>query len=131
MNRTWRPLIALSLACMLVAGQPLHSLIPHTHGEEPEASAELEESAPQHEHEHDHEHGSESSVWQSLHASMRHEDKKFFVTPAAVPLSDRTDLAIITLILVICVYGMYACFRASLLDMMLLRRGIALYRRFG
>lgn len=101
-------LLVVVIATALLSGGALHIAIPHDHG--------------------GHTHAEESPQWSALHASLRHEDKK--------------DLLLLWLIAL----GMFALapqrllVRFEVLDQAMpgipflleeLRRGIALYRRFG
>jgi len=60
-------IVCIAFVATITAGPLLHSIILHSHG-------------------HSHSHGGESSVWQSLHAALRHEDKKIFAAVLAMLL---------------------------------------------
>ncbi len=109
MTPTWfrNNAIALALVVAVTLGSPLHALIPHDH------------SAG-----HDHGDHKESIVWQSLHSSLRHEDKK------AIPLFDA--LAIVGVAFFVIRFRIPAR-SLEVVDSITdaLRRGIMPHRKFG
>lgn len=104
--------IALFLAVGLSTGVLVHAAFPHEHGESS---------------------GGVASIWQALHAALRHEDKKtFFAAADALPLSfSGIDVSIALELLIAVFLILYA--KRKPVDAMLraLRRGIVPYRKFG
>lgn len=101
--RTLLLLFGLILSVALVIGNPVHAIVEHDHG---------------------HAHGAESSMWQTLHSSLRHDDKQI------LPAIDL--LAIVGIAL--CVSALIVPSRSvRTVDSRLqsLRRGIVPYRKFG
>lgn len=103
-------LFAVILVAAVSGGGLAHSLVPHDHGE----------------------HGtqSESSVWTSLHSSLRHEQKKFLFDIAFLLANFLTTLALIQLA---ARFAPYARAEEAHDPMrgILLRTGVLAYRRFG
>ncbi len=91
------------LVASLLSGSVVHALVPHEHGE-------------------DHDHHSESIVWQSLHASLRHEDKK------ALPFFDSFATVGTVFLATIISVRMFS-YTVAIADE--IRKGIVPYRRFG
>lgn len=96
--------LGLVLACSLFFGGPVHALVPHEHS--------------------DHHNVGESPTWQSLHASLRHEDKK------TLPLFNLlTIVGIVFVIGAVFVPARRLAFVDDATEM--LRRGIVPHRKFG
>lgn len=107
-----RGFLALCISLALLGGGLAHASVAHDHG---------------------HSHGAEeSSVWTSLHSSLRHEDKKMLFM-----LVETASLATLAVLLVSGARQLslkHACARASIRDPYArdaLRRGIYRYRVFG
>jgi hypothetical protein len=100
-----RTLSAAILTLLLVFGSSAHALVAHDHGEA-------------------HHHGKESIVWQSLHASLQHEDKKVVSTSYL--------LAIVGVALIV-EFSLALTGQLRFVDShtRALRRGVLRYRRFG
>jgi hypothetical protein len=100
-------LVASAVVFVLLLGNPAHAFIAHDHG-------------------HDHAHGGqESSVWQSLHGSLRHEEKE------ALPISDALLLiGSVALIVVARRQASGSPMRPSSIQNAL-KRGILPHRKFG
>ncbi len=101
--RTLLLLCGLILSVALVIGNPVHAIVEHEHG---------------------HSHGAESSMWQTLHSSLRHDDKKI------IPVYDLLSIVGIAL----CISALVVpARRIRPVDSRLqsLRRGIVPYRKFG
>lgn len=96
--------LSILLTLTLIMGAPLHSFVPHAHAHD--AS------------------GGEAYVWQSLHASLHHTDKK------SLPLADA--LVVLSAALIA---GAAACFPRTrfVVDSFTdsLKRGILPHRKFG
>lgn len=95
--------LGLALAAMLVSGSLTHALISHEHG--------------------GYHHVGESIVWQSLHGSMRHEDKKVLPTYSV--------LIVIAAVMLIPRANPARTPPPVVQDMIGLRRGILPHRKFG
>lgn len=91
------------LTLSLLLGNPAHALIAHDHG---------------------HAHGAESTMWQMLHSSLRHEDKK--ILPVSVSLMMLGIVLIVSATII-------PTRRNRPMDAMMLalRRGIVPHRKFG
>ena len=98
-------MIGAILAFSLISGGLMHALIPHDHG--------------------GHHHvGETSSIWSSLHAALRHEDKQ------TLPIFNM--LTVVALILVVRQLSLRREIDTHVDSLMeFLRRGIVPYRRFG
>ncbi|MBP9757215.1 MAG: hypothetical protein KBD06_01305 [Candidatus Pacebacteria bacterium] len=99
------PVLAGMIMSALLLGGPAHALISHSHGDS-------------------HDHGTESSIWQSLHASLRHEEKQ------VLPVFNM--LVVIALVLIVrrvIVARTADTHVDSLMDHV--RRGVAPYRTFS
>lgn len=107
-----RSLLVLVLLAALLGGGLSHSLVPHQHS-------------------HSHTEG-ETTIWTTLHSSLRHEDKKLLVS-----LVEGAVLLVVASVistLAILVSRRVRTVRADLLDMRerdALRKGIFRYRAFG
>ncbi len=99
------PVIAFGilLTLSLLFGNPAHALIAHDHG---------------------HAHGAESTMWQTLHSSLRHEDKKILPVSVSLMMLGIVLIASATIIPTRRNHPVDGALRA-------LRRGIVPYRKFG
>jgi hypothetical protein len=104
-GRIFEITVGILLVVVLSFGGTAHALVPHTHG--------------------DHHHRGESAVWQSLHASLRHEDKK------ALPFFYVLAVLGAVALLVLVSNRMDGISRILDDDFESLKRGVFAYRRFG
>lgn len=118
-------IVTIALLCSFVSAQPLHALIPHSHGVAGVSS--IDEDGPGHCHAGDAS-GDVTPMWSFIHASLAHECKK---TP--LPLSGIQLLTILLLMLGVRAVQFLPATERRLSNQyeQLLSRGVFAFRKFG